>query len=62
MEGDCDAGHTVWITVIADEDGPIRTTVRITTATTPWWGDQTSFSTNLGGPWDSNTPDFALGD
>lgn len=61
VEGNYEAGHTVWLTV-TDSGGSIKATAELTTGVIPWWGEQTGFSTNLGEPWQPQRPDIEVGD
>ncbi|HDQ72733.1 MAG TPA: hypothetical protein ENN19_11660, partial [Chloroflexi bacterium] len=61
VEGNYEAGHTVWLTV-TDSLGVIRATAELTTGVIPGWGGQTGFSTNLGDPWRPQRPDIQPGD
>ncbi|MBN2391292.1 MAG: DUF11 domain-containing protein [Anaerolineae bacterium] len=61
VEGEYEAGHTLWITV-TDSGGSIKATAEMTTGVIPWWGDRTGFSSNLGDPWSPERPDIEAGD
>jgi len=62
IEGNYEAGHTLWLTVTNDL-GDIKATAALTTGIIPWWGiGQTGFSTNLDNPWSPERPDIAPGD
>jgi hypothetical protein len=58
VQGDYEAGHTVWLTV-TDEFGAIKATVEVETAPFPWGGS--GFSTSEY-EWDPETPDIAPDD
>jgi uncharacterized repeat protein (TIGR01451 family) len=62
VEGDYEAGHTLWITVTESDGSTIKATAELTTGIIPWWGDRTGFSTNLGEPWMPSRPDIEPGD
>lgn len=61
VEGNYEAGHTVWITV-TDSGGSIEATAEMTTGVIPWWNDRTGFSSSLGDPWSPEQPDIEAGD
>jgi len=61
VEGNYEAGHTVWITLTESDGHTVKATAVLTTGAVPWWGGQTGFSTNWQG-WSSGRPDIAPGD
>ncbi|HUX76699.1 MAG TPA: PKD domain-containing protein [Anaerolineae bacterium] len=61
VEGEYEAGHTVWITVTEGSSGPIKATAELATGVVPWWGGRTGFSTNWQG-WSPDQPDIVPGD
>jgi len=61
VEGNYEAGHTIWITVTEGYDGPIKATAELATGVVPWWGGRTGFSTNWQG-WSPDQPDIVPGD
>jgi uncharacterized repeat protein (TIGR01451 family) len=60
VEGNYEAGHTVWITA-TNSGGTVKATAVLTTGAWPDWGGQTGFSTNWQG-WIPSQPDIVPGD
>jgi uncharacterized repeat protein (TIGR01451 family) len=60
IEGNYEAGHTIWITV-TDGAGVVKATMVDTTTVVPWWNGGTGFSTNIGN-WLPGQPDILPGD
>jgi len=61
VEGNYEAGHTVWITLTESDGVTVKAVAELTTGAVPWWGGQTGFSTNWQG-WSPSRPDIAPGD
>jgi len=61
IEGNYEAGHTVWITV-TDSGGTVKATAEMPTEEIPGWDGNTGFSTNHGDPWQPQQPDIQPGD
>jgi uncharacterized repeat protein (TIGR01451 family) len=62
IEGNYEAGHTLWLTV-TDGLGAVKATAELQTQQIPWWSPgQTGFSTNLDDPWSPTRPDILAGD
>jgi len=61
VEGNYEAGHTVWLTVTESDGTTVKATAVLTTGAVPWWGGQTGFSTNWQGWW-PDQPDIQAGD
>ena len=62
VEGNYEAGHTLWLTVTEANGITIKATAVLTTGTIPWWGGRSGFSTDLGEPWIPQRPDIVPGD
>ena len=60
VEGNYEAGHTVWITA-TNSGGTVKATAVLTTGAVPGWGGQTGFSTDWQG-WIPSQPDIVPGD
>lgn len=62
VEGNYEAGHTLWLTV-TDEAGTVKATAELETQQIPWWSPgQTGFSTNIDSVWSPTRPDMEAGD
>ena len=62
IEGNYEAGHTLWITVTESDGVTVKATATLDTQEIPWWGGDPGFSTNLHDPWVPGQPDIAAGD
>lgn len=62
VEGNYEAGHTLWITLTESDGTTIKDTAVLQTGEVPWWGGQTGFSTNWQGWTSGQWPDIAPGD
>ena len=60
IEGNYEAGHTVWITVTNNAGDVVKGTAELQTGLVPWWGGQSGFSTSWQG-W-TTQPDIQPGD
>jgi uncharacterized repeat protein (TIGR01451 family) len=61
VEGNYEAGHTVWLTV-TNSGGTVKGTAIGTTGLIPWWNGQSGFSTNYNVSWTGQQPDIVPGD
>lgn len=61
IEGNYEAGHTIWITVTESDGITPKGMAELQTGEVPWWGGQTGFSTNWQG-WSGPQPDILPGD
>lgn len=61
VEGNYEAGHTMWLTV-TDSLGNLKATASGETGPIPWWGGQSGFSTNYNIIWAGQQPDIQPGD
>lgn len=61
VEGNYEAGHTVWLT-LTNEAGTVKATAIGTTGPIPWWGGATGFATTYNVPWAGQQPDIEPGD
>ncbi len=62
VEGDYEAGHTVWITLTESDGATIKDTAVLTTGEVPWWGGRIGFSTSWQGWTSGGWPDLQAGD
>ncbi len=62
VEGDYEAGHTVWITLTESDGVTIKDTAELTTGEVPWWGGRVGFSTGWQGWTSGGWPDLQAGD
>jgi uncharacterized repeat protein (TIGR01451 family) len=61
VEGDFEAGHTMWIT-LTDSTGVIKAFANGVTGPIEWWGGRSGFATNGNVPWLGSRPDIQAGD
>jgi uncharacterized repeat protein (TIGR01451 family) len=61
IEGNYEAGHTLWIT-LTNATGDIKGTASGVTGPIDWWGGSAGWSTNGNVPWNGTPPDIQPGD
>lgn len=61
VEGNFEAGHTMWIT-LTNSLGEVKATASGVTGPIEWWGGQSGFSTNANVPWQGPQPNIESGD
>jgi uncharacterized repeat protein (TIGR01451 family) len=61
IEGDYEAGHTLWIT-LTNATGDVKATASGTTGSLDMWGGWEGWSTNVNVPWIGGQPDIQPGD
>jgi uncharacterized repeat protein (TIGR01451 family) len=62
VEGECEPGHTVWLTVTASDGATVKTTATGVTAGDPPKGGRVGFATDWNCPWAGLGPDILPGD
>lgn len=62
VEGDYEVGHTVWLTLTAEDSTTVKATIELTTQPIPWWNDRPGFVSNWNEPWVPAQPDIEPGD